>query len=176
MSFICGRHTFGHQRIEILYGEYFGGGDLTIGNFCSIGDGVRIFLGGNHNTNWVTTFPFGHTSQDVFPYHGIGHPKPGKSTVIGNDVWIANWATIMSGVTIGDGAVIACNSHITENVGAYAIYGGNPAKYLGSRFGIRIVDRLLKIQWWNWTDEKINANLELLCSPDIEKFLDSVGG
>jgi hypothetical protein len=70
--------------------------------------------------------------------------------------------------------VTSSNSHITENVGAYAIYGGNPAKYLGSRFDIRTIERLLNLAWWDWTDEKINANLELLCSPDIEKFLDSV--
>jgi len=173
MSVTVGRHTFGHQRIEILYGESFGGSNLSIGSFCSIGDGVTVFLGGNHNTRWGTTFPFGHTAKATFPYHGKGHPITNGDVKIGNDVWIANWSTIMSGVTIGDGAVIACNSHIIESVPPYAIYGGNPAKLIRYRFESEIIERLLNVAWWDWDDSKINEHLHLLCSPDIVKFLDS---
>jgi acetyltransferase-like isoleucine patch superfamily enzyme len=170
---IVGKHTFGHNRIEVLYGEYYGGGDLTIGSFCSIGDGVTIFLGGNHNTNWVTTFPFGHSSQDVFQYHGIGHPATNGDVRVGNDVWLANFSTIMSGVTVGDGAVIACNSHVTKDVDNFAIVGGNPAELIRYRFDTKTIDRLLNLQWWNWSDDKINKYLPLLSGPDIEAFLDS---
>jgi acetyltransferase-like isoleucine patch superfamily enzyme len=90
---------------------------LTVGNFCSIGNSVNIYLGGNHRTDWVTTYPFGHILQEKFDaFNGKGHPATKGDVVIGNDVWIGDNVTIMSGVTIGDGAVIANNSHVVKNV------------------------------------------------------------
>jgi acetyltransferase-like isoleucine patch superfamily enzyme len=166
-----GKHTFGHNRIEILYGKSYGGGELTIGSFTSIGDGVTIFLGGNHNTHWVSCFPFGHSAQDVFSYHGLGHPATNGDVVIGNDVWIANGVTIMSGITVGDGAVLACNSHIIESIPPYTIFGGNPAKTIRPRFDTKTIERLLTLEWWLKSDAWINKHLHLLCSNKIEEFL-----
>ena len=70
--------------------------------------------------------------------------------IIGNDVWIADNVTIMSGVRIGDGAVIACNSHVVKDVEPYSIVGGNPAKFIKHRFTQEQIECLLKIKWWNW--------------------------
>lgn len=74
----------------------------------------------------------------------------------------------MSGITIGDGSVISNNSHVVKNIEPYSIYGGNPAKLIKYRFEKNIIDELLKIKWWNWSEEKINDNVNLLC--DENKF------
>lgn len=84
-------------------------------------------MGGNHRTDWLTTYPFGHIHKDIFTnFSGVGHPATKGSVVIGNDVWIGTNVTIMSGVSIGDGAVIANNSHVVKDVLPYSIVGGNP--------------------------------------------------
>jgi acetyltransferase-like isoleucine patch superfamily enzyme len=146
---------------------------LTIGNFCSIAYGVNIYLGGNHNTNWVTTYPFGHIHQNIFKtFNGIGHPSTKGDVTIGNDVWIGAHVTIMSGVTIRDGAVIANNSHVVKDVDPYCIAGGNPARIVKQRFKEKQIEDLLEIQWWNWDDEKIDAFSPLLCDENIDAFIE----
>lgn len=92
---------------------------------------------------------------------------------IGNDVWIGSNVTIMSGVTIGDGAAIAANSTVTRDVDPYAIVAGNPARLLRRRFDPETIERLLEVAWWNWSDERIEENIELLCSPEVGRFLDA---
>jgi acetyltransferase-like isoleucine patch superfamily enzyme len=146
--------------------------ELIIGSFCSIAEGCRIFLGGNHRTDWVTTFPFGHIYKNNFnSFNGEGHPATKGSVVIGNDVWIGGNVTIMSGVCIGSGAVVGNNSHVVKDVDPYSIVGGNPAKHIKFRFNPNQIDNLLSIKWWDWPEEKINANLDLLCSSNIDDFI-----
>jgi acetyltransferase-like isoleucine patch superfamily enzyme len=146
---------------------------LYIGNFCSIAEGVKILLGGNHRIDWVTTYPFGHRHTNIFnKFNGIGHPSTKGDVIIGNDVWIGEGAKIMSGVIIGDGAVIANDSHVVKNVEPYSIVGGNPAKFIKYRFESEQIEKLLKIQWWNWDDSKINEFTPLLCNEDIDKFIE----
>lgn len=164
-----GRYTFGTERITIMYPD----ANLVIGSFCSIGQNIRIYLGGNHGTSWCSVYPFGHINQAVFPYHGRGHPSTNGPVIIKNDVWIGDSCTIMSGSQIGDGAVVANNSHVVTSIPPYAIYGGNPAKLIRYRFSPEVIARLLAVRWWNWPDEKINKYLPLLSGPDIEAFLDS---
>ena len=143
-----------------------------IGNFCSLAANITLYLGGNHRTDWITTFPFGHIHTDRFTnFNGEGHPKTNGSIHIGNDVWIADNVTIMSGVTIGDGAVIAANSHVVKDVPPYSITGGNPAKHIKFRFTKEQIEKLLQIQWWNWHDEKINKQTIHLCSSNIDTFI-----
>ena len=91
--------------------------------------------------------------------------------VIGNDVWIADNVTIMSGVHIGDGAVIANNSHVCKDVAPYTIVGGNPAKLIKKRFKEEQIEKLMEIKWWDWTDEEINKVAPALCNPDIDGFI-----
>jgi acetyltransferase-like isoleucine patch superfamily enzyme len=167
MSF--GKYTYGKPNI-ITWAP--SDAILNVGNFCSIAGNVNIYLGGNHRTDWVTTYPFGHIYQNTFNnFNGIGHPSTKGSVNIGNDVWIGDNVTIMSGITIGDGAVIANNSHVVKNVEPYSLVGGNPAKLIKYRFSSDQIEQLLKIKWWYWDDEKINKYTPLMCNENIDNFI-----
>jgi acetyltransferase-like isoleucine patch superfamily enzyme len=162
-------YSYGIKNIRVR--EWGEGADVKIGAFCSIADNVEIFLGGNHRTDWVTTYPFGHIHQDKFPWHGKGHPATKGDVVIGNDVWIGSGATILSGVNIGDGAVISAKSVVVKDVPAYGIVGGNPAKLLKMRFTEDQIERLLNNPWWDLPENRINELIPLLCSNDIEALI-----
>ena len=168
MSF--GKYTYGQPEIHWKNDN----AKLKVGNFCSIASNVNIYLGGNHRTDWVTTYPFGHIHQTIFDnFNGVGHPSTKGDVIIGNDVWIGANVTIMSGVTIFDGAVIANNSHVVKNVEPYSLVGGNPAKLIKYRFSQEQIEKLLQIKWWFWDDEKINKFTPLLCNNNIDEFIKS---
>jgi len=163
------RYSYGLENIRLRdWGE---GANIQIGSFCSIGDNVEIFLGGNHRVDWITTYPFGHIFEDEFPHHGEGHPATNGDVVIGNDVWLGSGCTILSGVTIGDGAVVAAKSVVTKDVPPYAIVGGNPAKVIRLRFTLSQIARLRKKPWWELPDEKIRDLIPLLCSDRVEELI-----
>jgi acetyltransferase-like isoleucine patch superfamily enzyme len=166
---IVGKHTYGHNNIRTFsWGE---GSKLEIGSFCSIAADVKIFLGGNHRVDWVTTYPFGHRLESLFnKFNGNGHPYSNGDVIIGNDVWIGSSVTIMSGVIVGDGAVIANNSHVVKNVNPYTIVGGNPAKVIKQRFTSDIIDKLLKLKWWEMNDNVINEISPILCSSNLDEL------
>ncbi len=169
-QYTVGKYTYGAPKVH--WGDS-SGTKLSIGSFCSIGKNVNIYLGGNHNINWVTTYPFGHIHTDIFDkFTGTGHPTTKGNVVIGNDVWIADDVTIMSGVTIDDGAVIANNSHVVKNIKPYSLVGGNPAKHIRYRFSEKHIVKLMKIQWWNLPDSVINDLTPFMCNDDIETFLE----
>ncbi len=161
------RHSYGSPQI-FQWGE---GAHYKVGDFCSIGFGVQIFLGGNHRIDWVTTFPFGHTSRDTFPDRVEGHPTTKGDVVIKNDVWIGANATIMSGVTIGNGAVVANSAVVTKDVPDYCIVAGNPAKVVKKRFSDKQIAALLENPWWELTDEEIKPLIPYLCSQDIDELI-----
>jgi len=168
MSF--GKYTYGSPNIHWENEN----AELVVGSFCSIAGNVNIYLGGNHRTDWVTTYPFGTINQNIFDKStGVGHPSTKGDVIIGHDVWIGTNATIMSGVTVGDGAVIANNSHVVKNVEPYSLVGGNPAKFIKYRFTPEQIEQLLEIKWWNWDDEKINNLSTLLCNNNIDEFINS---
>jgi acetyltransferase-like isoleucine patch superfamily enzyme len=157
-----GKHTYGFENISPAWG---GGAEVVIGSFTSIASNLQLQLGGNHNSQWVSTYPFGHVSKDrkvIFGPPVPLHPVPARSIVIGNDVWIGNNVTIMGGVRIEDGAVIAMNSHVVGNVGAYEVYGGNPARKIRDRFPSEIIKELCDLKWWEAEDEKIQLIKHLL--------------
>lgn len=168
-KFIIGNYTYGKPNVIFKNNET----NLHIGKFCSIANNVTIFLGGNHRTDFVTTYPFNSIPTNDFDNfkHLEGHPATKGDVKIGNDVWIGLNSVILSGVTIDDGAVIAANSVITKNVGAYEIWGGNPAKFIKKRFSDEQINQLLKIKWWNWEINKIKMNVENLMNTDLENFL-----
>jgi acetyltransferase-like isoleucine patch superfamily enzyme len=163
-----GKYSYGRPNINWNNND----AKLIIGNFCSIANGVNIYLGGNHRIDWITTYPFGHIHKNIFnKFDGVGHPSTKGNVVIGNDVWIGANSTIMSGIKIGDGSVIANNSHVVKNVEPYSIVGGNPAKHIRYRFTQEQIKELLDIQWWYWEDEKINEFTKILCNNDIDDFI-----
>lgn len=146
---------------------------LHIGRFCSIADGVTILLGGNHRMDWVTTYPFNVLFEPFPNADNIkGHPATKGDVWIGNDVWIGHGATILSGVHIGDGAVIGAEAIVTKDVSPYSVVVGNPAKEIMKRFNEETIKALLEIKWWEWDEDKINNEIELLCSDDTYKFIE----
>jgi acetyltransferase-like isoleucine patch superfamily enzyme len=161
-----GRYSYGRPRIE-FQGS---GARLTIGQFCSFADEVRIFLGGEHRKDWVTTYPFPLMVPEAKEF--TGHPATRGDVVIGNDVWVGHGAYILSGVRIGDGAVIGARAVVSRHVEPYAIVAGNPARVLRLRFTQRQVAEMLRIRWWDWPYEKIIAELPWLLSPQIDAFID----
>ncbi len=138
---------------------------LIIGKFCSIATGAKFMMCGTqgHNYNWIAAHPLHDFDDAFFP----GHQWKGD-TLIGNDVWIGAEALIMPGVHIADGAVIASRAVVTKNVGAYEIWGGNPARLIKKRFKDEDIEKILQIKWWDWDLETLKRNLQYLRSSNVE--------
>jgi len=122
---IVGKYTYGVENIRISWG---GDAKVVIGSFTSIAANLQIQMGGNHNSQSISTYPFGHVREKNKVLFGppiMNHPVAPKPVHIGNDVWIGNNVTIMGGVRIGDGAIIAMNSHVVGEIGAYEVWGGD---------------------------------------------------
>lgn len=167
-QYAIGDFTYGIPTI-MHWGEM---ATLKIGKFCSIAKDVTIFLGGNHRTDWVSTYPF-NVLNELFPNARdiTGHPGTKGDVIIDNDVWIGWGATILSGVTIGNGAVVAAKAVVTKDVPPYAVVAGNPAQIVKYRFSTETINSLQKIQWWNWPIEKINKNISKICDSDVDSFV-----
>lgn len=148
----------------------FNGDKLIIGKFCQIAAGVNFIMNGaNHQMNAVSTFPFyifNGWNQDVPPLSEM--PLKGD-TVVGNDVWIGQNATILPGVKIGDGAIIGANSTVGSDVAPYTIVAGNPAKLIRKRFDDELIEILEKVKWWNLPISEINELIPLLSCSDLQK-------
>lgn len=142
---------------------------LVIGSYCSFASNVQIFLGGGHRTDWVTTYPFPafHLSAKHIQNYSTSKGNVG----IGNDVWLCANCVILSGVTIGDGAVIANGAIVTKDVPPYAIVGGNPAKLIRWRFDEPTRNALQTSKWWDWPEQELLNIVDKLCSEKIQDFL-----
>lgn len=142
---------------------------LEIGAYCSIADEVHIFLGGNHRTDWISTYPFpAHVPEAA----GIADHETSKGDVIiGNDVWLGSGCAILSGVTIGDGAVVGARSVVTHDVPPYAIVAGNPARRVRWRFDEATRQALAASRWWSWPEGEVRQLSRLLSSSRIDEFL-----
>jgi virginiamycin A acetyltransferase len=152
---------------NVKYHFDFTGDKLIIGKFCMIASGVTFIMNGaNHLTDSISTYPFAIFGEDwKDAMEGKTYPSKGN-TIIGNDVWIGYNATIMAGVTIGDGAIIATNATVVKDVPAYTIVGGNPAKEIKRRFSDKEIERLLDLKWWDKDIKWITKNLKKLTSID----------
>lgn len=159
-----GKHSYGTPNVHSWNDET----KLRIGKYCSIAEGVVFILGGEHRTDWVTTFPLNSIFANETSYREVeGHPATKGDITVGHDVWIGYGAIIISGVVIGDGAVIGAGSVVTKNVEDYAIVAGNPARFIKYRFEASTRESLKRSSWWDWPDEKVLRNLrKLLNSPN----------
>lgn len=157
---------------NVKYHFDFIGDQLIIGKFCMIASGVTFIMNGaNHLTDAVSTYPFAiFGSGWEHAMEGKKYPSKGN-TVIGNDVWIGYNATIMPGVHIGDGAIIASNSTVTKDVEPFAVVGGNPAREIKKRFAAEDIEKLLELKWWDWDMEKITQHLHHLTGNHIDDLL-----
>lgn len=164
-----GPHTYG---IPLLV-DYDHGGQVEIGDYCSIGQNV-YFVTANHDLELVTTYPF--KSLETFyrdqPLPMADDHVLSRPTQVGNDVWIGNNVQIMAGVTIGDGAVIGAGAVVTKDVEPYAIVAGNPARLI--RYRVENPDHrkaLQVIAWWEWPEEVVAERLEDIMSKDLAGFI-----
>lgn len=166
-----GRFSYGQPHVS----DWTHAHVLIIGSFVSIAPGVHFMLeDGCHNLHQVSTYPF--TSHEFHKDWGFPSPlddqfKSRGDIVVGNDVWLGQNAMILSGVTIGDGAVIAANSVVSRDVPPYAVMAGNPATIRKYRFSPAQINQLLKIRWWDWPEQKIIDNVKYLISDNIDEFL-----
>ena len=144
---------------------------LYIGSFCSIGSNVQFLLGGEHHTEWMTTYPFNVLLKDVYPSGEICAKTKGDIT-IGNDVWIGNDAKILSGVTVGTGAVVASSAVVTKDVEPYTVVGGVPAREIKRRFPQKEAYEIYCMRWWDWPDEKLAAAIPVLTYESVDALVE----
>lgn len=159
------------QKNNVLYHYPVNQDKLKIGKFCSIACGAKfLFTSANHTLKSLSTYPFpiffeewgldGKDICDAWDNKG--------DIVIGNDVWIGYEAVILSGVTIGDGAVIGSRAVVTKDVEPYTIVGGVPAKPIRKRFDEQTIEKLEKIGWWDWSEEQIRQNIGAIQAGDVD--------
>lgn len=146
------------------------GTTLSIGAYCSISSDVRVLLGGGHRIDWASSYPFPAFLQEARHITDFG--KTRGDVVIGSDVWLGMGCTILSGVTIGHGAVVAACAVVTRDVEPYAIVAGNPARVVRWRFDEETRRALLATAWWSWPESEVRAIVDLLCSDDVKPLID----
>jgi acetyltransferase-like isoleucine patch superfamily enzyme len=169
-GFEIGDFTYGAPKVR--FADM--GAKLTIGRYGSIADGVEILLGGNHRLDFVSTYPFSAPElASIWPEAPATRAyQYGNGDVhIGHDVWLGSGCMILSGVTIGDGAVVAARAVVTRDVPAYAVVGGNPAKLIRCRFDDTTVARLLATKWWDLPRARIVPLIPHLQGADVQGFL-----
>ena len=160
------------EQNNVLYHYPINRDQLIIGKFCSIACGAKfLFTSANHSLSSLSTYPF----PIFFEEWGLAKKNVTDAweqkgdIVIGNDVWIGYEAVILSGVTIGDGAIIGARSVVTKDVAPYTIVGGIPARPIRKRFSEDTILTLLNMRWWNWSKEKISQHIQAIQSGQIKQ-------
>ncbi len=164
-NYTLGKNTYG---LPIVY-DWHESSTLQIGSYCSISSNVKIYLGGHHRMDWISTYPFPAFFDSVKHIKDYGGTN--GNVIIGSDVCIYANVTILSGISIGNGAVIANGSVVTKDVADYEIVGGNPARHIKYRFNEETRCELLKTSWWDWEQQEILKISDILCSQDIGQLL-----
>lgn len=161
------------QRNNVLYHYPVNGDKLVIGKFCSIACGAKfLFTSANHTLRSLSTYPF----PLFFEEWGLDKAHVTQAwdnkgdIVVGNDVWIGYEAVLLSGVTIGDGAIIGTRAVVTQDVPPYTIVGGVPAKPIRKRFDAATIDALLELRWWDWPREKLVRNIAAIQAGRLDEL------
>lgn len=168
-----GAHTYAMSNVRFL--SWADGEKIVIGKFCSIAGDVEIHVGGDHNMDVASTFPFDVLLQNTKP--PSRSYRTSAPTVIGHDVWIGRGAFIGAGSNIGPGSIIGAKTAVRKTIPPYSIVVGNPGQIIRRRFSDDIVERLLQLAWWEWPDAKIKDNLDWFYAPigDFLQHFESVG-
>lgn len=162
------------EKNNVLYHFPINRDRLIMGKFCSIACGAKfLFTSANHTQKSLSTYPFpiffDEWDLDVEDITSAWDRK--GDIIIGNDVWIGYEAVIMSGVTIGDGAIIGARSVVTKDIPPYTIVGGVPARQIRRRFSEETIAALLELKWWNWPREKISRKIEAIKNGDMKALV-----
>lgn len=166
-----GRFSWGHLTVS----SRGPGTMLRVGQFCSFAYGAHIILGGEHRADFVSTyrFPAYPPFKDAHLHLADDTSVTKGAVVIGNDVWLGHQTLVLSGVTIGDGAVIGAGSVVRHDIPPYAIVAGNPARVAGFRFPPEQIEALLELKWWDWPVGRISSHMDRFMSDDIAAFIDA---
>ena len=161
------------EKNNVLYHYPVNGDRLEIGKFCSIACGAKfLFTSANHTMRSLSTYPFPiffeEWGLDVKDIRSAWDNR--GDIIIGSDVWIGYEAVILSGVTIGNGAIIGARAVVTKDVPPYTIVGGVPAKPIRRRFDEETAARIEKLGWWNWSADKIAKNIGAIQSGKLDEL------
>jgi len=169
-NFSIGAYSYGRPKVRFPES----GQRLTIGRYCSIADRVEILLGGDHRLDWVSTYPFA-AMTGLWP--GADAPQDYHSSrggvIIGHDVWLGSGCMILSGVTVGPGAVVAAHAVVTRDVPPYAVVAGNPARIVRRRFDEATTVALVEAAWWDFPHETVMRWIPLLQSGRVAELIDA---
>lgn len=162
-----GDYSYVGRNSRVIYAD--------VGKFCSIAGDVKLGMG-THTLNNLSTSPIfterhnstGYQWTDVQPNNSF------KRVVVGNDVWVGTGVMVMGGVTIGDGAVVGAGAVVTKDVPPYAVVGGVPAKIIRYRFSEEKIDALLKLKWWDKSEEVLQKNIHLFQNSNIDTIFSSL--
>lgn len=160
------------EQTNVLFNYPFFGDKLIIGKFCQIAHGTTFIMGAaNHRLGSATTYPFnvmGGVWREISTPHIEELPHKGD-TVIGNDVWLGRNCTILPGVKIGNGAIVAACSVVTKDIAPYTVVGGNPARFLKKRFDDGTAALLEELRWWDLPPEELTEIIPVLCDTDMKR-------
>lgn len=161
------------EKNNVLYHYPVNRDRLIIGRFCSIACGAKfLFTSANHAMRSLSTYPF----PIFFEEWGLDRTRVADAwdnkgdIVVGSDVWIGYEAVVLSGVTIGDGAIIGARAVVTRDVPPYAIVGGVPARLIRKRFDDKTIETLLRLKWWNWPSEKIARHIAAIQNDRLDEL------
>ncbi len=156
VTFGTGTYHAGDLRVTC----YTPGESAVIGRYCSIAPGVEIFCGGGHRTSLVSTYPFDPKFRGTSDAESRTYKHQHRATTIGHDVWLATGAVIMTGVHVGNGAVVGPYSVVYDDVPAFAVVRGNPGRTVRYRFEPEVIEALERIAWWSWSEADIRARVD----------------
>lgn len=166
------------EKNNVLYHYPVNGDRLVIGKFCSIACGAKfLFTSANHAMRSLSTYPFPlfYEEWDT-PVAEVSAAWDFKGDiVVGNDVWIGYEAVVLSGVHIGDGAIVGARAVVTKDVAPYTIVGGVPAKPIRRRFDQATVSKLEALRWWDLPRERLKELLPLVKKGDADELLAACG-